>query len=478
VALRLRLLLALVVLVTAGLLAADLAIYGALRSFLLDRLDAQLRSATTPVARMLALGSLPGMVGAGGAGPAALLPPGTFAELRNAGGTVVVRPTFSFEGTAPPPPPLPAALPGSGATETTAEFFTTPAGSGVPSYRVLAGPLEAGGTVIVAIPLSDVDGTLAQLATIELLTSLAVLVLLGLATWWIVRRGLRPLERMGETAGLIAAGDLAHRVAVDHPRSEVGQLGTALNAMLERLEEAFARQAATEERLRDFLADASHELRTPLTSIRGYAELFRRGADRRPRDLATAMRRIEEEAARMGVMVEDLLLLARLDKDRRFEQASVDLARVAGDAVVDARAADPARPITLEAPRPVFVTGDDARLRQVTANLVANALGHTPAGTPVLVRATLRDGRAVLEVADQGPGLGPADAARVFEPFFRADPSRSRSSGGAGLGLAIVAAIAAAHGGTASLDTAPGAGATFRVAIPASPEPGDAPHSL
>ena len=469
-ALRLRLLLALVALVVAGLLAADLATYGALRAFLLERLDTQLQAATNPVARMLTFGTPPGLLASGGSGPTALLSPGTFVELRNAGGKVVNRATFSLDGSAAPVPSLPAALPGSGATQTSAELFIAAAADGSPSYRVLAAPLEGGGTVIIAIPLSDLDATLAQLAVIELAAGLAVLVLLGLATWWIVRRGLRPLERMGETAGLIAAGDLARRVAVDDPRSEVGQLGIALNAMLERLEAAFARQAATEERLRRFLADASHELRTPLTSIRGYAELFHRGADRRPADLTTAMRRIEEEAARMGVMVEDLLLLARLDEDRTLERAPVDLARVAADAVADARAADPSRPIALEAPRPIVVTGDDARLRQVAANLLGNALAHTPAGTAVVVRAVLRDGRGVLEVADEGPGLGQVEAGRVFEPFFRADPSRSRSSGGAGLGLAIVAAIVAAHGGTVSLDTAPGAGATFRVAIPAAGE--------
>ena len=469
-ALRLRLLLALVALVVAGLLAADLATYGALRAFLLERLDTQLQAATNPVARMLTFGTPPGLLASGGSGPTALLSPGTFVELRNAGGKVVNRATFSLDGSAAPAPSLPAALPGSGATQTSAELFIAAAADGSPSYRVLAAPLEGGGTVIIAIPLSDLDATLAQLAVIELAAGLAVLVLLGLATWWIVRRGLRPLERMGETAGLIAAGDLARRVAVDDPRSEVGQLGIALNAMLERLEAAFARQAATEERLRRFLADASHELRTPLTSIRGYAELFHRGADRRPADLTTAMRRIEEEAARMGVMVEDLLLLARLDEDRTLERAPVDLARVAADAVADARAADPSRPIALEAPRPIVVTGDDARLRQVAANLLGNALAHTPAGTAIVVRAVLRDGRGVLEVADEGPGLGQVEAGRVFEPFFRADPSRSRSSGGAGLGLAIVAAIVAAHGGTVSLDTAPGAGATFRVAIPAAGE--------
>ena len=472
-ALRLRLLIALLLLVAVGLLAADLATYGALRSFLLDRLDSQLLDAATPVARMLTLGVSPGM--GGGGGPVSHLPPGTYGELRNASGTVVASSTYSLGGTAPPPLALPASLPGSGTAETAPQLFTTAAGPGTPTYRVLAAPLSGGGTVIVAIPLSDVDATLAQLAVIELLATLAILVLLGLATWWIVRRGLRPLERMAETAAAIASGDLTRRVAVQDRRTEVGQLGTALNTMLGRIEDDFARQVATEDRLRRFLANASHELRTPLTSIRGYAELFRRGADRRPEDLAAAMRRIEEEAARMSVMVDDLFLLARLDQDRALDQVPVDLARVAADAVADARASDPARPIELDAAGPVMVVGDETRLRQVAANLVANALGHTPAGTPVLVRAALRNGSAVLEVVDQGPGLGPADAARVFEPFFRADASRSRASGGAGLGLAIVAAVAAAHGGSASLETAPGAGATFRVTLPATPTPDRTP---
>ncbi len=305
-----------------------------------------------------------------------------------------------------------------------------------------------------------------------------VLAGLGVAAWLIIKRDLRPLEDMADTAGRIAAGDLTQRVEPAEERTEVGRLGLSLNVMLDQIEVAFAERTRSEEKLRRFLADASHELRTPLTSIRGYAELFARTRDN-PEDLATSMRRIEEESKRMGVMVDELLLLARLGEARTPERAPVDLARVVSDAVADARAADPEHPLSLDAPAALVVTGDDLQLRQVVANLLGNARKHTPAGTPVRVTLRAEDGpaapgpasggRAVLTVADDGPGMEPDVAARVFEPFFRADKSRARQSGGAGLGLAIVAAIVEAHGGSVRLETAPGAGATFTVALPLTP---------
>jgi two-component system OmpR family sensor kinase len=293
---------------------------------------------------------------------------------------------------------------------------------------------------------------------------------LALVSAWVVRLGLRPLGEIGETAEAIAAGDLSRRVERAEPDTEVGRLGMALNAMLGQIEDAFSRRAASEERLRRFVADASHELRTPLTSIRGYAELFRQGASERPEDLANAMRRIEEEATRMGVLVEDLLLLARLDQGRPLEQVPVDLLRLAADAVADARAVSPERTITLTGDDPVVVTGDEARLRQVAANLLANAAVHTPPGTPVHVRVMAEDGRARLDVRDEGPGLPPGVGDQVFERFFRADAARSRATGGSGLGLSIVAAVAEAHGGRARLESAPGPGAWFVVELPLAPQ--------
>ncbi len=243
--------------------------------------------------------------------------------------------------------------------------------------------------------------------------------------------------------------------------------------MLTRIEESFAERRETERRLRQFVADASHELQTPLTSVRGYAELFRRGAAQRPDDLATAMGRIEAEATRMGVLVDDLLLLARLDQGRPMDAAPVDLTALVGDLVADARAVEPDRPIALEAGAPVTVHGDDLRLRQVVGNLLSNARAHTPPGTPVTVRTLVRNGEAVVEVADRGPGLPSEHAARVFERFFRADPSRARASGGSGLGLSIVSSIAEAHGGRAEVESAPGEGALFRVVLPLEGTPAD-----
>jgi two-component system OmpR family sensor kinase len=294
----------------------------------------------------------------------------------------------------------------------------------------------------------------------------AVLAAVGLMARFLVRRGLRPLEDIGQTAGAIAAGDLSRRVEQADDKTEVGRLGSALNGMLGQIESAFSAQQASENRLRRFIADASHELRTPLTSIRGYAELFRRGAADRPEDLAKAMRRIEQEASRMGVLVDDLLLLARLDQGRPLEREPVDLSRVASDAVDDARAVDPSRPITLEAPPHTTVRGDDVRLRQVVGNLMSNAHQHTPAGTPVHVRVATSNGTAILEVADKGPGLTDEQAAHVFERFYRGEESRNRAQGGTGLGLAIVAAITEAHGGKAAVETAPGHGARFRIELP------------
>jgi len=274
---------------------------------------------------------------------------------------------------------------------------------------------------------------------------------------------------MAETAGHIAAGDLSQRVEHADDRTEAGQLGTALNAMLEQIEEAFDERAATEERLRRFVADASHELRTPLTSIRGYTELWRAGGLTGPGEVGEAMRRMEQEARRMGLLVDDLLLLARLDQGRPLETVPLALDRLVDDAVRDARAVEPDRPIDLAA-EPVTVVGDDHRLRQVVGNLLANARLHTPPGTPVHVSLRATGDRVRLVVADDGPGLAPDVAARVFERFYRGDPARTRTRGGSGLGLSIVAAVAEAHGGRVSVDTAPGAGARFVVELPLAQE--------
>jgi two-component system OmpR family sensor kinase len=319
--------------------------------------------------------------------------------------------------------------------------------------------------LVVATSLASVDSTLHRLLLIELIVT--VLVIGGIAGLglWVVRLGLRPLDAIGDTAAAIAAGDLSQRVERAEERTEVGRLGLALNAMLTQIESAFRARETSERRLRRFVADASHELRTPLAAIRAYAELFGRGASQRPADLERSMKGISRESERMSVLVDDLLLLARLDDGRPLERLPVELDEVVGEAVETAHAVEPERPIELRAEQAVVI-GDRVRLRQIVDNLLANVRAHTPPGTPVSVSLACRDGAAEIEVSDEGPGLDEEHLAHVFERFYRADASRARASGGVGLGLSIVAAVAEAHGGTVAARSAPGAGATFTIALP------------
>jgi two-component system, OmpR family, sensor kinase len=364
---------------------------------------------------------------------------------------------------------------------------TVPAAAGGGSWRVLVQETSSGSKVVAA-SLAGIEATIRQLRLIDLGVSLVVLAVLAGVGAAIVRASLRPLVEIEQTARAIAAGDLTRRVPDRDPRTEVGRLGRALNTMLAQIESAFGARAASEasarrseDRMRRFVADASHELRTPLTTIRGFAELYRQGGLRDPAELDRLMRRIEDQASRMGLLVEDLLLLARLDQQRPLDRGPVDLLALAAEAVNDARAVAPDRRIELvlgdddgDQGAALVVLGDEQRLRQVLANLVNNALTHTPAGSPVEVRvggASL-DGRpgAAVEVVDHGPGLTPEQAERVFERFYRADPARSHADGGTGLGLSIVAALVAVHGGTVGVDSVPGRGARFRVVLPLAPD--------
>jgi two-component system, OmpR family, sensor kinase len=350
-------------------------------------------------------------------------------------------------------------------------------------WRMLVAVLENGGIVHFGINLSTVEGTVSKLVFVELLVGSGALVLLAMIGVALVRASLRPLREIERTAGAIAAGDLTRRVPDfeggdgGEPRTEVGRLGRALNSMLGQIEAAFtaraeseARAVRSQERMRQFVADASHELRTPLTTIRGFAELYRQVAAKEPEQADKLVRRIEEEAARMGLLVEDLLLLARLDQERPLVPVELDLRVIASDAVTAASVIAPDREITLENPdRPVTVRADESRIRQVVGNLMTNALTHTPAGTPVWLRLRAEGDEAVVEVADRGPGLSPEHAQHVFERFYRVDAARTRRAGsgsGTGLGLAIVAALVSAHGGRVEVDSRPGEGATFRVRLP------------
>jgi two-component system, OmpR family, sensor kinase len=475
--LRARLLAAVLVLTAAGLLLVGAIVYAEQRSFLYQRVDEQARSAPAAAAHQLAdLGIGPeidpdhdhrggrdnGGPGPDGGGPR-VLPLGTFVQRRSASGAVLGSATTSYNSAVTASPDLPRTVP-------IGRLFTVHGEAGDEKrYRVYAAPDPAGsGSAIVAIPLTDVDQTLRRLLAALALVAGGVLLVLGFAAWGVVRVGLLPLDRMGHTAGAIAGGDLSHRVASTDPRTEVGRLGIALNAMLDRLESAFTARKASEDRLRQFLADASHELRTPLASIRGYAELFRMGAARDPADVAKAMRRIEEEAARMGVLVEDLLMLARLDEVADAPHTELDLGRLVADAADDARATAPDREIASAVDGETTVLGDAHQLRQVLANLMRNALVHTPAGTPIELSAARSDGEVRIEVRDHGPGLPTGNPAELFERFWRSEGGRKQGRGGAGLGLAIVAGIVDAHHGRVEARNAPDGGASFVVHLPAA----------
>lgn len=340
-------------------------------------------------------------------------------------------------------------------------------------WRAVSVRGPSGELTTVAIDMSDIQSTVRSLAWSQFAIGTAVLIILGVAGYWVVHRSLRPLVEVEKTAAAIAAGQLDRRVPERDPRTEVGRLSLALNGMLAQIQTAMAssedsaEQARTsEERMRRFITDASHELRTPLTTIRGFAELYRQGA---ARDVEMLMSRIESESRRMGLLVDDLLLLARLDAQRPLEQRRVDLLTLATDAVHDAQSIAPKRTITMEVfdgPGTPEVIGDEARLRQVLGNLVANALQHTPETARITVRVGTLSDDAVLEVADEGPGMTPEDARRVFERFYRTDSSRARASGGTGLGLSIVDSLVYAHGGRVTVSTAPGQGCCFRVSLP------------
>jgi two-component system OmpR family sensor kinase len=478
--LRTRLLLALIGVVVAGLVISDVVTYTLLQSYLQNRIDPQLASVSSFVETSKGLGpTLPqGVIPPGSAlvpkvtsprGSNGIVPDGTLGALITSDGRTKGRiVSFSFSNKKLVPPRLPHPLPALNSSGT-AVFDAKSSESDPISYRVLIRSVPGHREyAMAAIPLTEVTITLDDLRLIMLLVSAGVLAGLGAVSWWILRRGFRPLEDIATTAGAIAQGDLGRRIAQSDSRTEVGRLGLALNAMLGDIEAAMAERARAEARLRRFLADASHELRTPLTSIRGYAEMFDRGASERPADLATSMYHIRHEADRMNALVEELLLLARLDQERPLRLEIIDVAHVVRTAVSAAQAGSKNCPVVLDIIQTVEMRCDCERLRQVLDNLLANALNHSPPEAAVNVRVCRMDGgRVRIEVADHGPGVVPEDAERIFEPFFRTDSARVRDTGGTGLGLSIVASIAYAHGGLVGVDPNDGGGALFWVEFPA-----------
>lgn len=468
VPLRHRLVVVIVVLLGAGLFASGLTTALLLRTFLISQVDEQI-NATQRGLTPQALQSL--ISGAGDE----TMPSDYFVQVELRGHVERhIRPhTRNDFGT--PQIDVPSSEELSHATD------PETVGSDVPgvAWRARTFPVveplsgDVVGTFTVALPLGTVDETVARMAWLSSVIGFALVTLGAVAAWAAVRTAMRPLREIERTAASIAEGDLTQRVRPAPPSTEVGQLGLALNAMLTQIERSFLRQAASEARMRRFIADASHELRTPLATVRGYGELYRMGAIPED-DLPSAMGRIEKEAARMGALVSDLLQLARLDEGRPMTRRPVDLRVLASDAIADLRARSPQRPATVDSEAPgegdeatqALVLGDEPALRQVLTNLVGNVDQHTPPSTPVEVSVAIDEDEVVVDVRDHGPGIGPQDSERIFERFVRLDDSRTRSSGGSGLGLAIVSAITAAHGGIVRALETPGGGTTMSVRLP------------
>ena len=456
--LRVSLVAAMLLLVACGLLASGVAVTSILRQSLINRLDQSLIDASTGWAQEPRQELPPNQQ------PNPTRPPSNF-YVQGVDTSGQVWMAINDRQARP-------ALPESNDVGPVPVTITSADDSAV-LWRAVSVRGSNGELITVAIDLSDIQSTVRSLIWLQAGIGTAVLVVLGIAGYWVVQHSLRPLVEVEATAAAIAAGRLDSRVPQGDPGTEVGQLALALNGMLAQIQHAVASSDASaekahvsEDRMRRFITDASHELRTPLTTIRGFAELYRQGA---AQDVDLLMSRIESESRRMGGLVEDLLLLAQLDAQRPLERTRVDLLSLASDAVHDAQSVAPTRVITMEVldgPGTPEVLGDEARIRQVLGNLMANAVQHTPASARITVRVGTVDDDAVIEVADEGPGLDPVDAQRVFERFYRTDSSRTRASGGTGLGLSIVDSLVRAHGGRVSVVTARDHGCRFRVTLP------------
>ncbi|MGC4108424.1 MAG: HAMP domain-containing sensor histidine kinase [Thermomicrobiales bacterium] len=392
----------------------------------------------------------------------------------NAAGKMLVNEPSGYRDDPDPLPVLPT-IPSAEMNAIVGKIVTLPCEDGGSGFRVLVKHLDNGNYDVTAASLKDVDAAVNDIIRLLIVGGTIAVLMATAISGWLIRRGLRPVDQMVTTATAIAGGDLSQRVPDLDPRTELGQLGGALNQMLSQVEQSMEVRTQSENRMRRFVADAAHELRTPLTSLRGYAELYRQGALPTPDAVGHAMGRIESEGSRMSRLVEDLLLLARLDQHRALERNPVDLSTLVTDAVSDFRVANPERIVSASVQHRLTVTGDSLRIRQVLDNLLANAQAHTPITASVNVIADRVGDRVRMTVSDTGPGISEADREKIFERFWRADPGRTRRSGGSGLGLSITASLVAAMNGTIEVSSELGRGTTFTVTFPVRPPEDDAP---
>jgi two-component system OmpR family sensor kinase len=475
--LRNRLILAIMLVAALGIGASDFAANTELKSFLVNQVDTQLKGvAMGSIDRLARAGIDPNADDSGSSSstnspirvvrPLRGVPTATAVTLLDAQGDVLGQLGGDINQTVSPTTFAGMSIDRVNATN--GKPFTIQESGHNSEMRAIALALPTNlGSFIVSVSLDSVDRTLNELWWLFFFISLIVLLLIGLASRYVINVSLRPLLDVEVTAAAIADGDLSARLPEAKGTTEVGRLSRSLNTMLERIEDSFAVKAASESKLRRFVADASHELRTPLTAIRGFAELHRQGAVSGEEKTKELIGRIEKESIRMGSLVEDLLFLARSDEARPLVKEPVDVKHLLEESIASATAAGPNHPITLSCDTELFVLGDNKRIHQAVANLLANARTHTPAGTPISVFAHAGENETTISVSDTGPGLSEEDQSRIFERFFRADPSRVRSAGeGSGLGLSIVDAIMKAHGGSVSVTSAPGKGATFVLRFP------------
>ena len=476
--LRSRLTLGVVILTAIGFFSASLVTQSLLKSYLTKEVDNQLKVITNGTFERIQQSGIAHEVNEGRHGddggrpigkglgtPLTRIPTSASLTLLDAQGTVIGGIGGDLNA-APISNYLTGLLPAEVASHGEKPFTIDAPGA---DFRVIARALPNGaGTVVAAQSLRDLNRTTSRLGYLFALIGFALLLLIALAARTVIKVSLRPLEDAEKTAEEIAAGNLSARMPEANPQTEVGRLVTSLNAMLARIEDAFSVRTESENKLRRFVADASHELRTPITAIRGFSELHRQGAVTGEKETTELIGRIENESKRMGSLVEDLLLLARLDQAREMESKPVDINKVVEDAVISARAAGPEHPVTVNSSESeIFTLGDEVRIYQVVANLLANARAHTPAGTPITVSVQSTDAGVEISVADKGPGLSAEDQKRIFERFYRADSSRVRTGpDGSGLGLSIVDAVMRAHGGSVSVQSTPGEGATFTLLFP------------